>query len=200
MNSWELSNSDKLLVPKKNSSIYFRVFTDFDFPYTDFFFFNFLWAMLVYVIDYTKRMLYSEQPTVLLEKPKHDVFNQFWKFHFLQFLLFFIWGLLPSTNLVDRAVCSYMSLRFSFLLIFYISLFWNLQICSYMLLLFFPVFFTALYLVHLSIYFYSSFCSLFCFLSISLSLFVHLSFHFCYTFFSLDLLLCSVCFSLLFYY
>ena len=48
---------------------------------------------------------------------------------------------------------------------FYISLFWNLEICSY---LFFSVFFFALYLIHPSILFYSSLCPLFCSLALCL--------------------------------
>ena len=55
-----------------------------------------------------------------------------------------------------------------FLLFFYISLFWNLEICSYLFLLFFPMFLFALYLDHPSILFYSSFCSLFRFLPLYL--------------------------------
>ena len=75
-------------------------------------------------------------------------------------------GILPSTYLVDRADISYTSLSFSFLLFFYNSLLQNLEISSF--LLFFPEFFSALYLVHTSILFYSSFCSLFCFLPLCL--------------------------------
>ena len=60
-----------------------------------------------------------------------------------------------------------MSLRFFFFLFFYISLFWNLEICFYLFLLFFLVFFSALYLVH-PILFYSSFCSLFCLFTLCL--------------------------------
>ena len=52
---------------------------------------------------------------------------------------------------------------------FHNSLFWNLKICSHLFLyLFFPVFFSALYLIHPSILFCYSFCSLFCFLSLCL--------------------------------
>ena len=64
------------------------------------------------------------------------------------------------------------------------------------------VLFSALYLFHPTL-FYSSFYSLFCFLP----LFIHFifwsplfSFQICYPFFSLFLLLCSVCFSLMLYY
>ena len=78
----------------------------------------------------------------------------------------------------------------------------NLKICS-LFLLFFPVFFCALYLFH-PVLFYSSFYSLCCFLP----LFIHFifwspllfSFQICYPFFSLFLLLYSVCFSLMLYY
>ena len=52
---------------------------------------------------------------------------------------------------------------------FYNPLFWNLEICFHLFLyLFFPVFFSALYLIHPSILFYLSFCSLFCFLPLCL--------------------------------
>ena len=52
---------------------------------------------------------------------------------------------------------------------FYSPLFWNLEICFHLFLyLFFPVFFSALYLIHPSILFYFSFCSLFCFLPLCL--------------------------------
>ena len=53
--SWQLSSSEKSLVWKKNSSIYFKGFSDLDLFYTFFFIFS-----------YAKRMLYSEQPTVSL--------------------------------------------------------------------------------------------------------------------------------------
>ena len=89
----------------------------------------------------------------------------------LKFLWFFTcvsWDILPSTNLVDCADYSFTSLRFFFLLFFYISLSWNLEICSYLFLQFFPVFFSALYLLHHSILFYSSFCFLFCLLPLYL--------------------------------
>ena len=81
-------------------------------------------------------------------------------------MLFFTcvsWGILPSTNLIDHGGNSYMSWSFFFPLFFYISSFLNLEICSYLFLMLFPVFFSALYLVH-PIFFYSSFCLLFCFL------------------------------------
>ena len=85
----------------------------------------------------------------------------------LQFFTCVYWGILPSTNLADRADYSFMSLRFFFFLFFYISLFWNLEICFYLFLLFFLASFSALYLVH-PILFYSSFCSLFCLFTLCL--------------------------------
>ena len=155
--------------------------------------------MLVYLVNCAKRMRYSEQPNVLLEKAKHNVFKQFWKFqfHFFQFLQLITcvsWGIPPTQILliVHSAAIRHSDFPFfSFSIFLYSGIYKN---CSYLLLLFFPVFFIALYLVHPSILFYSSFCSLF-----SLSLFVHFSCHFCYTFFSLILILYSVCFSLMFY-
>ena len=57
--SWLLSSREKSLFRKKHSSIYFKDFTDLDFFYTDIFFFIFFYA---------KRMLYSEQPIVLLAR------------------------------------------------------------------------------------------------------------------------------------
>ena len=62
---WQLSSSEKLLVGKENSSIYFRDLTDLDIFYTDIVF-HFLWQMPVYLVGYAKCMLYSEQSTVLL--------------------------------------------------------------------------------------------------------------------------------------
>ena len=53
-------------------------------------------------------------------------------------------------------------------LFLYFFIFEFLQICSYLFLLVFPVFFSDLCLVHLSILFYSSFCSLICFLPLCL--------------------------------
>ena len=124
----------------------------------------------------------------------------------LRFLRFFTcvsWHILPSTKLVDCADINYTSFSF-FLLFFYISLLWNLEICSYLFLLFYLVFFSTLCPAHPFILFYSSFCFLFC----SLPLFINFifwfillfSFQICYPFFSILLLLYSVCFSLLFYY
>ena len=49
-------------------------------------------------------------------------------------------SILPSTNLVDHADNCYMSFSFFFLLFFYISSFWNLEISCYLFLLFFPSF------------------------------------------------------------
>ena len=46
---------------------------------------------------------------------------------------------------------------------FSITSFWNLKICCYLFLLFFPVFFSALSIVHPSILFYFSFYPLFFF-------------------------------------
>ena len=53
--SWHVLSSEMSIVGKINLSICFKNFTDFDFFYTDFFF----------IFFYAKRMLYSEQPTVL---------------------------------------------------------------------------------------------------------------------------------------
>ena len=39
--NWQLSSSEKLLAGKKNSSIYFKDFTDLYFSYTNIFFFSF---------------------------------------------------------------------------------------------------------------------------------------------------------------
>ena len=68
--SWQLSCSEKSLVGKKNSSIYLKDFTDVDFFFFIFLhlFFHFLWQMPVYLVSYAKRMLYSEEPTVLLAR------------------------------------------------------------------------------------------------------------------------------------
>ena len=55
---WQFSGSEKLLVGKQNSSIYFKDFTDLDFLYADIFF----------IFSYAKCMLYSEQPTFLLAR------------------------------------------------------------------------------------------------------------------------------------
>ena len=102
-----------------------------------------------------------------------------------------------STNLVDRAeiraICH--SVLFSPLFLYFFVLEF-IAICSYLSLLDFPVFFSALYLVHPSILFYSSFCSLFCFLSLRLFTFIFwspllFSFQICYPFFSIFLLLYS---------
>ena len=80
---------------------------------------------------------------------------------------------------------------------FYNSLFWNLEICSNLFLLFF----SALYLVHPSILFYSSFCFLLCFLPLYLfTLFSNLTYCFLFKsavlFFrfslSMTLSLCSI--------
>ena len=109
----------------------------------------------------------------------------------------------PSRNLVDRADNCYTSLYFLFLLFFFVYSIQNFKICCYLFLLFFPVFFSALYPFH-PILFYSSFYPLFCFLPLFIR-FIFLSpllfsFQICYLFFSLFLLLCSVCFSLMLYY
>ena len=46
------------------------------------------------------------------------------------------WGIIPSTNLVDPEGNSYTALSFFFLAFFYSFSFWNLEISSYMFLLF----------------------------------------------------------------
>ena len=79
----------------------------------------------------------------------------------LRFFTFLSRGIFPSRNLVDRADNSCRSLSFFFMLFLYISSFWNLEICSYLSLLFFSVFFPAIYLVHPSILSYYSFYSMF---------------------------------------
>ena len=60
----QLSSSERSLVGKKNSSIYFKDFTDLDFFYT--IFVRLLWEMPVYLFGYAKRILYCTQPTILL--------------------------------------------------------------------------------------------------------------------------------------
>ena len=94
-------------------------------------------------------------------------------------------------------------LVFSFSSFFYIHSFYNFEICCYLFLLIFSVFFSVLYLIHPSILFQSSFYSLFCYLSLFMYLFSDLLDCFplkCTIFFSLFLLLYSISFSLMFYY
>ena len=81
----------------------------------------------------------------------------------------------PAQILLIVQITAIRHLNFSFSS-FHIPLFQNLEICSYLFLLFFPVFFSALYLNHPSILFYCSFCLLSCFLSFCLfTLFFDLS-------------------------
>ena len=84
-----------------------------------------------------------------------------------------------------------------FLLFFFISIFWNLKICSYLFLLFFPLLFSALHVFHPSIlfYFFSASCSVFSSLTVFFSNLLSFLFSL-----SLFLLLYSVCFSLMFYH
>ena len=133
--------------------------------------------------------------------PAHGIFR-FW---FLQFFTCVFWGILLSTNLVDRVHYSFTPLRF-FSLFFYISLFWNLEsiliysfcsfLCSFLLsilsiLLFFSTLLSAPCSVFsLSIYSLYFLNPLIVFFSNLLS----------FIFLSLFLLLYSVCFSLMFYY
>ena len=84
--------------------------------------------MLVYLVNYAKRMLYSEQPNVLLEKAKHNFFKQFWKFqfHFFQFLRLFTcvsWGIPPAQILliVQSAAIRHSDFPFSSFSIFLYS-------------------------------------------------------------------------------
>ena len=81
---------------------------------------------------------------------------------FLQFFTCVIWSILSKTSFIYHADKSYISLSFFFLFFFCISLFRNLEICSYLFFLCFSVFFYALYLAHPSIIFYSYFCFWFC--------------------------------------
>ena len=100
------------------------------------------------------------------------------------------WGILPSTNLVHHADYSSTPLRFFFLLFFYISLFWNLEIflCCFLLsilsiLLLFStllsapcsVFSLSVYSLYLLIHFIDFFSNLLSFLFFSLSYYSVLS-------------------------
>ena len=105
----------------------------------------------------------------------------------------------PSTNLVDHADNCYTSLYFyfsSFSMFIRSRISKLVVICSCCSFLFFP----PIYLFH-STLFYSSFYSLFCFLPLFIRFIfwspLLFSFQICYPFFSLFLLLCSVCFSLM---
>ena len=65
---WQLSSSEKSMVGKKLIHVS-QGFHRFRFPFFFFFIFvHFLWQMPVYLVSYAKRMLYSEQPTVLLAR------------------------------------------------------------------------------------------------------------------------------------
>ena len=108
------------------------------------------------------------------------------------------WGIFPSTNLVDSAENRHTSISFCSLLFFYISSFWDLEICSY-LLCFFCSFLCSFLL---------SILSILQLLSTLLSLLVQLifwfpllsSFQICSPFFSPFLLFYCFCFSVMFYY
>ena len=65
--SWQLSSSEKLLAGKKIDPYISRILQIY-ISLTQTFFFHFLWQMPVYLVGYAKRMLYSEQPTVLLAR------------------------------------------------------------------------------------------------------------------------------------
>ena len=55
------------LVGKNSSFMYLKDFTDLDFFFSIFFLLvHFVWRIPVYLASYAKRMLYPEQPTVLL--------------------------------------------------------------------------------------------------------------------------------------
>ena len=65
--SWQLSNSEKSMVGKKNNPYIPRIlqiyiFFFFSFFFFFIFFFHFLLQMPVYLFSHAKRMLYSEQP------------------------------------------------------------------------------------------------------------------------------------------
>ena len=157
--------------------------------------------MLVYLVNYAKRMLYSEQPNVLLEKAKHNVFKQFWKFqfHFFQFLRLFTcvsWGIPPAQILliVQSAAIRHSDFPFSSFSIFlYSGIYKKLFLSA-------PSVLSCVLYCSLSCPSFYFFLLFFLLTVFSLSLFVHFSCHFCYTFFSLVLVLYSVCFSLMFYY
>ena len=67
--SWQLSSSEKSIMGKK-SSICLEDFTDLDFFFFSFFFhlFSFSFTNPAYLVGYTKIMLYSQQPTVVLAR------------------------------------------------------------------------------------------------------------------------------------
>ena len=82
--SWQLSSSEN------NSSIYLKYFTDLDFFFSNFFscFFIFFDKCL-FTLSVTQSVCcnLSSQPFCCLETPKHNTFDQFWKFksHFEHF-------------------------------------------------------------------------------------------------------------------
>ena len=117
---------------------------------------------------------------------------------FLQFFTCVSWGIFPAQILLimqTTAVCHSTFYFSSFSMFIQSRIPKSVVMCS----LFFPMFFSALYPFHPT-HFYSSFYFLFCFLPLFIQ-FIFLSplfsFQICYPFFSLFLLLCSVCFSLM---
>ena len=121
------------------------------------------------------------------------------RLRFLRFFTYVSWGIFPSQILL---IVQTTAIRHSIFCFSSFSMFIQSRISKSVVICSF-LFFSPLHLFHPTL-FYSSFYSLFCFLP----LFIHFifwsplwfSFQICYPFFSLFLLLCSVCFSLMLYY
>ena len=86
--NWQLSSSEKSLVEKKNSSMYLK-----DFAGLDFFIYFFIYLFICFFIFFYKCLFtlsvmqsvcytISSQPFFGWETPKHNSFDQFWKFNF----------------------------------------------------------------------------------------------------------------------
>ena len=80
--SWQLSSSEKSLVGIKNSSIYFKDFTDLDFYNSfvfQFFSFSLTNVCLPRQVCKAHPVLWAANRFVGSETPKHNDFDQFWK-------------------------------------------------------------------------------------------------------------------------
>ena len=80
--SWQLSSSEKSLVGIKNSSIYFKGFTDLDFYNSfvfQFFSFSLTNVCLPRQVCKAYPVLWAANRFVGSETPKHNDFDQFWK-------------------------------------------------------------------------------------------------------------------------
>ena len=80
--SWQLSSSEKALVGKKFIHISQYIYWFFcHFSFSFFFLINFLWQMFIYLVSFRSyAVLWLDNYFIGFETPKHNNFDQFWKF------------------------------------------------------------------------------------------------------------------------